>query len=199
MTPSQLTSRLAAWGLAISVAASAWGHEPPAIPDQPKLLKPAEILKLMGAKGAKGVTPANRRIYVRIFARLDADGDGRLSKKEFIENGAYLNKRARTGIFAASDSDKDDVVSSAEYFENRIITDEAKRIVGAMDADQNGRVSAQEFVDRSPVKDKPTAERIFRLLDTDKSGDLVTPEYLRVWGKWARAGGNPNPQPQQER
>ena len=158
------------------------------MPDLPSALKPPQILKLLGAQGESGVTGSRRESYARIFARIDSDRDGRLSKEEFIDDGIYLTKRARAGIFAASDRNRDNFVSESEYTVNRIITDEAKQIIGKMDADNDGKVSLQEFVDDSPVKDRQVARQIFRLLDSDRSGDLVTPEYLRVWGQWARDG-----------
>ncbi|MCP4786719.1 MAG: hypothetical protein GY903_17520 [Fuerstiella sp.] len=151
-------------------------------------LVPHQIFAILGARGEKGVTSAQSETYRRIFARVDADQDGRLSKEEFIEKGTYLTERARTGIFAASDDNRDDFVSKSEYIRNRSITDEAKQIVGRMDTNRNGSVSLQEFLDHSRVKDRQTDRQIFRLLDTDSSGDLMIPEYLRVWGRWARDG-----------
>ena len=32
------------------------------------------------------------------------------------------------------------------------------------------------------------AGQVFAALDTDDNGTLIIPEYLRVWGKWARSG-----------
>ena len=62
-------------------------------------------------------------MYRRIFGFIDANGDGQLSKKEFIDDGRYLTRQARQGIFRASDSNGDGNVSEDEYIENRIITD----------------------------------------------------------------------------
>jgi len=36
------------------------------------------------------------------------------------------------------------------------------------------------------VRDPKLAEAIFKALDTNNNGELVIPEYLRVWGQWAR-------------
>jgi hypothetical protein len=36
------------------------------------------------------------------------------------------------------------------------------------------------------IKDPKLAAAIFKALDTNGNGELVIPEYLRVWGKWAR-------------
>ncbi|MDG1896733.1 MAG: hypothetical protein P8J37_17660 [Fuerstiella sp.] len=188
MKNSQIILCVFVLGFVLVVAVGVYGQRPQNSRQSPGELIPQQILAILGAAGENGRTPAMRESYRRIFARMDSDRDKRLSREEFIEQGTYLTKRARTGIFVASDSNRDDVVSESGYIENRFITDEAKDIIGRMDADGSGRVSSKEFLDNSRVSDEQTARQIFRLLDTDKSGDLVTPEYLRVWGAWARAG-----------
>jgi hypothetical protein len=36
------------------------------------------------------------------------------------------------------------------------------------------------------INDANLADAVFTSLDTDANGELVIPEYLRVWGSWAR-------------
>ena len=55
-----------------------------------------------------------------------------------------------------------------------------------MDTDQNGRLTALELIKTGKVKDQQLAKEIFSALDTDGNKELIIPEYLRVWGKWAR-------------
>jgi len=43
-----------------------------------------------------------------------------------------------------------------------------------------------EFMASKRIKDPKLAAAIFKALDTNGNGELVIPEYLRVWGKWAR-------------
>lgn len=150
-------------------------------------LTPSEILKLLGARGRDAGTQAEVAAYRRHFDRIDRDRDGRLSHEEYVENGTYLNPRSREGIFRASDSNRDGSVSRAEYVVNRRITDEAKAIMERADADRDRRVTREEFVGSTLVKDKAVAMAIFDRLDTDRDGSTFTPEYLRVWGAWARA------------
>ena len=145
-----------------------------------------EILKLFGAKGRHGGTERELANYRRVFGFTDADRDGRHSKKEYIENGAYLTPQSRRGIFQASDSNNDGFVSEAEYVENRLITDEAKLIFGGMDSDGNNRLTAKELLASGNLKDQKLANGVFKALDTNEDGELVIPEYLRVWGRWAR-------------
>ena len=111
--------------------------------------------------------------------------DGSLSAKEFIEDGRYMTRQARQGIFRASDANGDGIVSEEEYVTNRIITDEAKAIMSRMDADGDGRVTQKEFLGHSGLPKDPS-NAIFNEFDTDGNGELVVPEYLRVWGRWAR-------------
>ena len=123
--------------------------------------------------------------YSRVFGFTDKANDGTPSKVEYVDNGNYLNKQSRAGIFNASDNDRDGFVSRAEYVLNRIITDEAKAIVQAMDANKNGTVDRTEF-SRQSMTDKKLSAQVFMDLDTDGKGILQIPEYLKVWGTWAR-------------
>jgi hypothetical protein len=76
-------------------------------------------------------------------------------------------------------------VPEKEYVTNRIITDEAKAIMAEMDADGDGKVTREEFIQNCSITGD-LAEAVFSEFNTDRSGDLVIPEYLRVWGRWAR-------------
>jgi Ca2+-binding EF-hand superfamily protein len=150
-------------------------------------LTPSRILKHLGSQGRDAGTAREVAGYHRHFDVSDGDKDGKLSREEFVDKGLYLNPRARAGIFRASDTNKDGFVSRDEYVVNRRITDEAKAIMGRMDADRDGRVTHKEFMSNSGIADRFVAASIFELLDADRDGSTVTPEYLRVWGAWARA------------
>jgi len=149
---------------------------------------PLEILAMLGAKGEDGVQPEKLEEYRRIFGFLDANDDGDLSAKEFVEDGRYMTRQARQGIFRASDANGDGVVSEEEYVTNRIITDEAKAIMAKMDEDGDGKVARDEFVGDCGLTGD-LAETVFMEFDTDGNGELLVPEYLRVWGRWARGKG----------
>lgn len=147
----------------------------------------ATVLKQLGAEMEQGVTHGQIEGYSRHFDFADKDRDGRHSEEEYIDNGRYLTSQSRRGIFNASDNDGDGFVTKAEYILNRIITDEAKGIVQAMDGDKDGSVQRPEFI-KAAMQDKELAGQVFAALDTDDNGTLIIPEYLRVWGKWARSG-----------
>ena len=148
---------------------------------------PRQILKLFGFKGTQDITDRQVADYRRVFGFLDANRDGRHSKKEYIEDGIHLNPQARQGIFRASDTNRDGFVSRAEYVENRIITDEAKEIFYQMDVNRDGRLTLKELVGAGKFKDEKLAKAVFEALDSNGNEELVIPEYLHVWGHWARS------------
>ncbi|MGY8686344.1 MAG: DPP IV N-terminal domain-containing protein, partial [Verrucomicrobiales bacterium] len=158
----------------------------------------AKILEQLGAKLEEGVSEDQREAYTRHFDLVDADGDGSHSKTEYIESGNYLTPQARQGIFSAADQDQDGIVTKAEYLLNRIITDEAKAIIQVMDDDGDGAIQRAEFVAHAGPKFPDDAEltsEVFTALDTNDDGEIFVPEYLRVWGQWARAEGAPTEDP----
>jgi Ca2+-binding EF-hand superfamily protein len=97
-----------------------------------------------------------------------------------------MTRQARQGIFRASDANSDRVVSEKEYVTNRIITDEAKAIMAKMDADGDGKIARAEFVGHSGLPED-LSKAVFNEFDMDGNGELLIPEYLRVWGRWARS------------
>ncbi len=60
----------------------------------------------------------------------------------------------------------------------------------AMDENGDGVIQRSEFIQNAflPEGDVPLAERVFTVWDSNQDGQLVVPEYLRVWGRWARQG-----------
>jgi len=145
-----------------------------------------DVLKMMGAKRLEGATDKHLKSYVAHFDRTDTDKDGRHSKKEYIEDGKFMNPMARRGIFGAADNNADGFVTRVEYVLNRIITDEAKKIVQGTDANKDGKITREEFIGGIKLKDIKLSAAIFDALDTKKDGTITIPEYLRVWGGWAR-------------
>ncbi len=148
---------------------------------------PRQILVMFKFKGLVAITDGQWASYRRVFGFLDADRDGRHSKQEYIVNGVHMNEQSRRGIFAASDSDKDGYVSEAEYVHNRIITDEAKEIFYRMDSNRDNRLTEKEMIAGGHFKEEKLAKAVFKALDINGDGRLIIPEYLRVWGGWARS------------
>jgi len=149
-----------------------------------------DILQRLGAKQEQGSTAKELDDYTDHFNRTDPNRDGKHTREEYVDNGHYMTPQARAGIFRAADGNADGVVTKAEYVLNRIITDEAKTIVQGMDDDKDGSVEQAEFIKHATVRlsSAELAQQVFAALDTDGNGDIIIPEYLRVWGTWARAG-----------
>jgi len=152
----------------------------------------ADVLRRLGAKLEQGTGAKELDRYLSHFDRTDPNRDGKHTRKEYVENGRYMTPQARAGIFRAADGNADGVVTRAEYVLNRIITDEAKKIVQGMDDDDDGLVERAEFVKHSAklLSDAKLAEQVFAAFDANADGGIIIPEYLRVWGRWARVGRN---------
>ena len=134
------------------------------------------ILAMMGAKGTEAASEQDIQQYKNIFGRMDADGDGQLTEEQYVKNSRHMNEMARRKIFAAMDRNKDSIATEAEYVQNRIITDEAKSIYEQMDKNDDGKLTKDEF----------EVEEVFDEFDMNADGMLTVPEFLRVWGNWAR-------------
>ncbi|MCP4193429.1 MAG: hypothetical protein GY768_22680 [Planctomycetaceae bacterium] len=149
-----------------------------------------EILKHLGAQLEHGTSSKQIASYENLFNRTDPNQDGKHSKREYVEQGRYLTPRARAGIFQAADENADDFVTRDEYVLNRIITDEAKSLIQGMDHSKDGLVDRAEFVNRTidQLSDPKLANQVFSALDTNENGQITIPEYLQVWGRWARSG-----------
>ncbi|MCP4260592.1 MAG: hypothetical protein GY774_24150 [Planctomycetes bacterium] len=150
----------------------------------------ANVLQRLGAKLERGCSTKEFDGYSSHFDRTDPDRDGKHTRAEYVDKGGYMTPQARAGIFQAADGNADGVVTKAEYVLNRIITDEAKAIVQRMDDDKDGLVERAEFVKHAAklLSDLELAEQVYAALDANADGGIPIPEYLRVWGQWARAG-----------
>ena len=154
-------------------------------------LTPYQIMTHMQIKLEKGVSQKDLFRFRDIVQRLDLDGNGQLNFKEYEKNPHFQgNLRGTRGFFGAADTNLDGEMSLNEYAWQRIITDEARKIIFAMDKDRDRHVSRTEFLQNKIMSSKATLERIFIAFDTDENGELSLPECLRKWSKWARDGRN---------
>ncbi len=55
-----------------------------------------------------------------------------------------------------------------------------------MDGNRDDRLTFEEVVASGEFKNEKLAKAVFEALDADGNEELVIPEYLRVWGRWAR-------------
>ena len=148
-----------------------------------------DILRKLGATLETKISITELNGYLNSFDRTDPNRDGFHSKEEYIDQGRYMTPQARAGIFRAADGNSDGVVSRFEYVLNRIITDEGKSIIQRMDDNKNGLVEREEFISHSTklLSGARLADIVFSALDVNDDGRIPIPEYLRVWGQWARA------------
>ncbi|MCH2182995.1 MAG: hypothetical protein MK108_13410 [Mariniblastus sp.] len=163
---------------------------PGAVLDRVGDLEVAVILERLGAQMEEGVSRQQLADYAWHFQRLDRDRDGQHSPEEYIDNGNYMTPQSRRGIFRAADGDGNGFVTEAEYVLNRVITDEAKEIMQRLDRNRDGSIQKSEFIDSGKLKTEAAAA-VFQAFDADQNGSLVVPEYLRIWGQWARMGRPP--------
>ncbi len=135
----------------------------------------------------------SRREYMafglRLFARLDRNGDGKLTLSEVRRRRVLTanspKRQQANGLFGQLDNNRDGTISLGELLS-------ARRIVfRRLDTDKNGTISASEFAAREativsssgqvppPRSALPArASRRFLQLDRDKNGQLTVREYL---------------------
>jgi len=104
------------------------------------------ILERLGARMEHDLSFEQHQRYVQHFDFVDTDHNGRLTVQEFVENGTYRTPQARQGIFRASDENGDGTVTMDEYVINRVITDEAKSLLNAMEALVDGIFKGSKLV-----------------------------------------------------
>jgi Ca2+-binding EF-hand superfamily protein len=83
------------------------------------------------------------------FARLDADGDGVVTREEFNESG--MRRAGR--MFRQLDADGDGELTMAEFTAN--VADRAERMFSRMDRDGDGRVTAEDRPRNLARADRP--------------------------------------------
>ncbi len=114
----------------------------------------------------------------RAFQRLDADGDGKIVRDEFItkERESRMGK-ALPKLFQVSDRDGDGGVTFEEL--NR--SQEPLRFL-LLDDDNNAVLTASEYAQSAEWASLKRVGDLVSTLDTNGSGDLQYDEYRKQWG-----------------
>ena len=130
----------------------------------------ARIFSRIDADRDGFISPAERRASLkRWFARMDANRNGQLTRREFIE----ARQRLRGGParrFERLDANRDGAISFNELLDRRAGQ------MQALDRDKDGRVSRSEFLVRGSQNAVLFARRVrlFERLDANRDG-YITP------------------------
>jgi Ca2+-binding EF-hand superfamily protein len=120
----------------------------------------------------------------RRFARLDKNGDGKLTPDELTasrwDHGAAQGGQSRPlppsaqARFAKADTNHDGVVTIDEYVAA------AKALYAQLDTQHNGKVSASEIATSPRAQDRAVkvAERLIKHMDTNGDGVVSQAEFL---------------------
>ncbi|WP_431046830.1 EF-hand domain-containing protein [Streptomyces sp. P1-3] len=150
-----------------------------------------------------------------IFTMLDVDGDGVISRQEYLarperaaaalgrEGGDPLVSAARTAherVYASMDANGDGKVTFAEYATwagAETFDDVCRHALGSLfdlaDTDADGTLGRAEFTRLRAVLGNPTenAEKAFDALDTDGDGHIDRDEYLASIRAYVTDGASP--------
>lgn len=125
--------------------------------------------------GAPGMGPKGPNLE-RMFAMIDADGDGKITKEEM--------QAAPQRRFEAADTDGDGKLTAAELTEARMeqarrrIEAKVQKMLKAMDKDGDGVLSAEEMgpAARAEARAEARRDRMFDRFDADDDGAVSRAE-----------------------
>ena len=78
------------------------------------------------------------------FAGIDANGDGSVSREEFLAHAATRSEARAARMFDRLDADGDGILSR-DVIESRRGRGDGSRMIERFDADNSGGVNAEEF------------------------------------------------------
>lgn len=145
------------------------------------------LVVAMGAAGiasAHGMTFGDRGAAApmaeEMFAQIDADGDGKVTRDEM--------EAFRAARFAAADSDEDGKLSQDEMTAARDTRriERMRGMVARMDTDGDGLLSAEELAAGQPQRGPQT---MFDRMDADGDGALTLDEMQQARGTFRENGG----------
>merc|ERR1719426_94083 len=132
------------------------------------------------------------------LAEADADGDGKVSEKEFMEACAAKGtaKAQCEELWAAADADGDGVASAEDLERVREEAKAAAKDFEDADVDGDGALSKEEFLKAAAEKGIPEAEAeaLFKDLDADGDGKVSAAEFV-AGGGFGESEGSATPPP----
>lgn len=110
-----------------------------------------------------------------MFKRMDRDGDGKITKREFFASPRIeqLTEEQRNALFGRLDRNEDGLISREEI---RMLRQQAERRTRddfrKLDVDKNGSVNFEEFSKGEFISKLPEEKQrqIFKRMDTDGNG-----------------------------
>jgi len=116
----------------------------------------------------------------------DADGDGKVTEKEFMEACAAkgIAPEQAEELWAAADSDGDGVASAEDLERVREEAKQAAKDFEEADVDGDGELSKEEFMKAAAEKGIPEkeAEALFKDLDANGDGKVSAAEFVAGGG-----------------
>jgi len=109
------------------------------------------------------------------FRRFDRDGDGQISKDEFV--ASYWDKERSEVFFQGLDKDGNGHASLAEIRASTVMSSDVLGQFLGWDASLNGRLNQHELQAKSAPWQQSLSRRLIAAFDTDADGELSLVEY----------------------
>lgn len=116
------------------------------------------------------------------FARMDADGDGNMTRDEFRDYVKSRRAERKQAKFQRMDSDGDGSVSQAEYVAYK--TAKAERRFAYMDKNGDGKVDQGEYASCMKKRGHHHKGRLFDKLDANGDDVVTQAESHAAWSEW---------------
>jgi Ca2+-binding EF-hand superfamily protein len=124
------------------------------------------------ARGEGVVLDAQRKLKLR-----DGDGDGKLSRDEFLFDVPLKGSERGGRQFALFDFDADESLSFEEFRLTPVAAPDAETLFAGRDRDDDARLEPNELALFMPPRQAQGARRSFRQFDVDADGFLSLEEY----------------------
>lgn len=163
--------------LAVALATGFTGAAVHAIPGD--LTRPAD----QNGDGTVTVAEAKAEVSARL-RRIDADGNGVLTRAEFRAYREQARNGRRSQRFEAIDADRDGRITQSEWIahQHAMVDRHGGKRYAALDTDGNGVVSREEFA-AAPER-LQQARKNARLTRADRDGDgAIRPEEAQGMGR----------------
>jgi Ca2+-binding EF-hand superfamily protein len=118
------------------------------------------------------------------FAKIDANGDAKLTQEEFSQYRQQRRKEHHKAKFESMDTNNDGQVSKDEYLAHK--RKRAEQRFASMDKNTDGNISDAEFVQgkRGGKLRSLKGHVMWKYWDKDGDGVVTKQESLEAWSQW---------------